>query len=50
LKIFLKSGVYAGNNDSDDFELFYYFEKKRNKLCYLNLDTKEFATITFGFK
>ena len=48
--ISIKSGgVYAlGKNDSDQFELFYYFEKE-SKLCYLNVETKEFATITFGF-
>lgn len=49
--ISIKSGgVYAlGINDADEFELFYYFEKE-SKLCYLNLDTKEFATIAFGYK
>ncbi|MBY0486437.1 MAG: hypothetical protein K2P85_04520 [Flavobacteriaceae bacterium] len=48
--ISIKSGgVYAlGTNDYDHFELFYYFEKER-KLCYLNLETKEFATVAFGF-
>lgn len=46
--ISIKSGgVYLlDKNRLDQFELFYYFEKEE-KLCYLNLETKDFASIDF---
>jgi hypothetical protein len=49
--ISIKSGgVYAlGKNSEDEFEIIFYFENEL-KLCYLNINTKAFATVDFGFK